>query len=211
MTELQPTTNFAPIQPPAPKPSSPLLMIILIVFVLFSLAGSCFLYWQNQQMAQQLIQLSSQISSKQITQTITAIPTIVPTIAIDPTVGWKTYTETRSLKFTVKYPSTGTINTKDGMNGEKQATFYSGALAIGSVTVGWNTQSLGKCNGKEVSVQISGQTITMCHNQNIQEPESYYYESTQNGLFYDISTANYPGDDKRQIILQILSTLKLGN
>ncbi len=99
MTEPPSSTNLTPIRLPVSKPSSPLLTVILIILLAFSLGTTGFLYWQNQQLAQQLVLLTS----KQITQPVTVEPTTAPTTTIDPTAGWKTYTNAK-YNFEFKFP-----------------------------------------------------------------------------------------------------------
>lgn len=103
MTELQPTSSHTPIQAPDSKTPSNLLMVTLIVLVIFSLSGTGFLYWQNQQITQQLAQLSSQVTSKYLSN-----PSIIPTATtipvIDPTPELKSYVNSK-YKYSFKYPS----------------------------------------------------------------------------------------------------------
>jgi hypothetical protein len=128
--------------------------------------------------------------------------------------GWKTYTETREVKFTIKYPSTWTVNTKDGMYGEKGTRFDSGKEAIGSVGIGWNSQPVepncSTASEKKEIVQIKNRTIEMCHSAgSTQEPEGYFYNGTSNGVNYSIVTSNYSGEANRKTILKVLSTLQI--
>jgi hypothetical protein len=101
MTELQPSSNFTPVQPPAPKPSPPFLMVILTVLVLFSLVGMSFLYWQNQQMAVQI----STLTLKQDSQPLAVKSTEILTNADEPVLqsAWKTASSTLH-KFTISIP-----------------------------------------------------------------------------------------------------------
>jgi len=155
-------------------------------------------------------------STTSLTETA-ANPTALPSASnptADPTANWKTYTETREVKFSIKYPSTWIIDTKDGMYGEKGARFDSGKEAIGSVGIGWNSQPVEpNCNTgteKKELVQIKNRKIEMCHSTgSTQEPEGFSYNSSTNGVNYSVVTSNYPGEKNRQIILDILSTLDI--
>ncbi len=141
-----------------------------------------------------------------------ASPSVSPTTS--PAVSRKTYTETREVKFSLSYPSSWTVNTKDGMLGEKSARFDSGSERVGSVAVGWNSQPVEpNCSStgqKKELVQIKNRVVEMCHSPgSSQEPEGYFYNSTANGVSYSITTSNYPGEANRKIILEVLSTLDI--
>ncbi|MFA7301337.1 MAG: hypothetical protein WC069_03440 [Candidatus Shapirobacteria bacterium] len=119
-----------------------------------------------------------------------------------------TYTDTKNLGFSINYPSNWKVNTWDG-NG---VSFDSDMLAVGMINITWNMSdfSTNCLLGKFEQIKLSNNTISMCHNKgSTQEPESYYFVGQKNGKNYSISTSNYPGDDKRNEVLKILSSLEI--
>lgn len=215
--------NSAPInQAPTPvyvKTSLfvPILLTLLVSAIVFGFSGY-YLGMQNSKSTAMTENTDIQPTlTTQSNVTTTPSPTITsPTEKPqnDETANWKKYAETREVKFSISYPSTWTIDTKDGMYGEKGARFDSGAERIGSVGVGWNSQPVEpNCNTrteKKETVQIKGRTIEMCHSAgSTQEPEGYFYNSSKNGINYSIVTSNYTGEENRQAILRILSTLEI--
>lgn len=185
-------------------------LIIVIILALIGIVGAYYLGGlgkltvknDEQPTTQPIITEKPSISSPKST----SIP--------DETANWKTYIETREVKFTIKYPSTWIVDTKDSMWGGKGAIFDSDKEAIGSVAISWNSQPVEpNCNTgteRKESIQIKNHTIEMCHSLgSTQEPESYSYNGSLNGVNYSIVTGNYPGDDKRKMILKVLSTLQI--
>lgn len=99
--EKQPVTTQPPIQAPAPeaapapevpkKSGNPLAILLSIVIVLLlSLSG--YLYYQNMQL------------QKQINETVVIESSPKPEETADPTLIWKSYTNTE-LGFSIKYPN----------------------------------------------------------------------------------------------------------
>jgi hypothetical protein len=157
---------------------------------------------------------SNQTPAVSPTPTSPVISTNLTNPTINPASGWKKYTETREVKFSIEYPGTWTVNTADGMYGEKGTQFESGKERIGSIGIGWNSQSVeSNCNDKDAKkelVQIKGRKIEMCHySGSTQQPETYSYNSSESGIKYTIVANNYPGDQNRKTILSVLATLEI--
>ena len=210
--QIQPVSNSLINQ----KGFLPLIIGMLVLLVVVG-GGAYYLGTQNNKTTP--IVENTNIQPTPTTQNnavTTTSPTVLPTEKppVDETANWKNYTETREVKFSIKYPSTWTVDTKDGMYGEKGARFESGKERIGSVGIGWNSQPVEpNCNTgteKKEIVQIKNRTIEMCHSSgSTQEPEGYFYNSSTNGVSYSIVTSNYPGEKNRQMILKVLSTLEI--
>jgi hypothetical protein len=214
--------NFSPNQPvnsdiPLSQKNNKNLIIIGIILLLLVGVGSYFLGAKSQQNKPST--LIEAIPTTEMKQEIT--PTSIPTQVVNnntlPNIqptnevnNWKTYTETREIKFTLQYPPNWTVNTQDGMHGEKGATFDSGSQRIGSVSIGWNSQPQDpNCeHGQKEQVQLKNQAVTMCYYAgSTQQPEQFYYVSSQNGKQFVLDASNYPGEQNENIILKVLSTL----
>lgn len=216
------SVNSAPIsQPPVPTQVKtnlliPILLTFLVSAIVFGFSGY---YLGTQNSRSTSLTENANVQPTPTTQSSlvnTTSPTIIPTEKpqVDETASWGKYTETREVRFSIKYPLTWTVDTKDGMYGEKGARFDSDKERIGSVGIGWNSQPVEpNCNTgteKKEIVQIKNRTIEMCHSTgSIQEPEGYFYNSSKNGVNYSIVTSNYPGEENRQAILRVLSTLEI--
>ncbi|MGD0523388.1 MAG: hypothetical protein ABSA43_02410 [Candidatus Microgenomates bacterium] len=216
---VPPTPPVRPIQPlvspppPVKKVSGVLIAGLVLLFIsVLALVGYYFIQTNGLK-----VNVSTPTASPEPTITVTSTPLPTSDLTNESTTSaipadWKTYTETRDVKFSIQYPSTWTLNTQDGMHGEKGATFDSGKEIIGLVGIGWNIKNneINCSLGTIEQVQLSNQTIEMCHTPgSTQEPEGYFYNGVQNGITYSITTSNYPGVDKRNMILKILSTLKI--
>lgn len=197
------------------NPLNPLFQLKYLVFaILIVLAGYLGLQIGKSQTKLSLTQPSPQSNSKSYLLLETSIPTNnSPIPTVDPTANWKTYTEDRELKFTLKYPENWKIDKKDGMYGEKNASFLDNQTSgSGSLSLQWNSQPvepLCKSSGESIEiVQINGKSINMCHAiGSPQEPEGYFYNGTASGINYSIVTANST-EAYKNTIFQILSTLK---
>jgi hypothetical protein len=93
---------------PQVKENSPIATTSVAIFILLALGAIVFLYYQNQQLKNMLANYQSQP---------TASPT--PTATADPTVNWKTYTDSG---FSFKYPSEMSISTSSAANVSYLAT-----------------------------------------------------------------------------------------
>ncbi len=151
-------------------------------------------YWQSQQLVEGEY-----------------LPAFTP--RADVRVGWKTYTSTEDLKFTIQYPPTWTVKTFDAGYGIKAVSIDSTNQRIGSVEISSHIRLGGvPCNGGvNEQVQLQDRVISVCHFPgSSQEPEVYYYESsTPNGISYSISASPYSAKENRDQILEILSTFRL--
>jgi hypothetical protein len=81
--------------------SNGITVLSMAIFILLSLGVIVFLYYQNQQLKNMLVNY----------QTPAASPTPTPVATTDPTVNWKTYTNSIQ-NFTFKYDSSWTLDKK---------------------------------------------------------------------------------------------------
>lgn len=225
-----PSFTQTPVQPQTPKNKKPWLLITIIALLLSATSVLGYKYYELQQKVSNLQQPDPQPSPKIVVSSPS--PVTSPTTEVDPTAGWKTYTDTT---YSFKYPSTWTVRPGN----ESEEEYWSGDFVeiispAPTVTINISpSQSLygfggpiEHKKGETLNIQVNGKIF--------QGIETIRVESSRTKVFVDMAIpinnkefhilfgTGYPAnqDDSasysdylkyRDTIVQLLSTLKINN
>jgi len=118
MDDGQSQNTTSPIPEPIVKPvevkkSFPILTVILVLFLILSLAGTGYLAYQNMQLTKQITQMKvTPIPTAYVSPNPISYTSPTPTSTADPTAGWKSYTW---QGFSFKYPNDWDLNTRNSI------------------------------------------------------------------------------------------------